>query len=146
MKYTKTNPLKVVTLCSGYDSQCLALERLKRGNPEFDYELIAWSEIEFHVERRLGCMACPLASRKQRVAEFKKRPKFVLTWLKAGQKFRDTHPHVKSVSRFADVYEWFYFCLFEDYIQDHEQANNSLFGKPDYKQLLEDFFKIDLTI
>lgn len=46
MKYTKNNPLRVVTLCSGYDSQCLALERLKRDNPEFDYELIAWSEID----------------------------------------------------------------------------------------------------
>lgn len=46
MKYTKDNPLKVVTLCSGYDSQCLALERLKRDNPQFDYELIAWSEID----------------------------------------------------------------------------------------------------
>lgn len=38
--------LKVVTLCSGYDSQCLALERLKRDYPEFDYELIAWSEFD----------------------------------------------------------------------------------------------------
>ena len=46
MKYTKENPLRVVTLCSGYDSQCLALERLKRNYPEFDYELIAWSEFD----------------------------------------------------------------------------------------------------
>ena len=46
MKYTKDNPLRVVTLCSGYDSQCLALERLKRNYPEFDYELIAWSEFD----------------------------------------------------------------------------------------------------
>ena len=46
MKYNKQNPLRVVTLCSGYDSQCLALERLKRNNPEFDYELIAWAEFD----------------------------------------------------------------------------------------------------
>lgn len=38
--------LKVVTLCSGYDSQCLAFERLKRDYPEFDYELVAWSEFD----------------------------------------------------------------------------------------------------
>lgn len=38
--------LKVVTLCSGYDSQCLALERLKKDYPNFDYELIAWSEFD----------------------------------------------------------------------------------------------------
>ena len=46
MKYTKENPLKVVTLCSGYDSQCLALNRLKAVYPEFDYELVAWSEFD----------------------------------------------------------------------------------------------------
>lgn len=38
--------IKVVTLFSGYDSQCLALERLKRDYPNFDYELVAWSEID----------------------------------------------------------------------------------------------------
>lgn len=38
--------LKVVTLCSGYDSQCLALNRLKQNFSDFDYELIAWSEFD----------------------------------------------------------------------------------------------------
>ena len=46
MEYNHNNPLRVVTLCSGYDSQCLALERLKRNYPEFDYELIAWAEFD----------------------------------------------------------------------------------------------------
>lgn len=46
MEYTKQNPLKVATLCSGYDSQCLALERLKAVYTEFDYELVAWSEFD----------------------------------------------------------------------------------------------------
>lgn len=40
-KYSKANPLKVATLCSGYDSQCMALDR--NGIP---YELVAWSEID----------------------------------------------------------------------------------------------------
>lgn len=46
MVYTKQNPLKVATLCSGYDSQCLALERLKQNFPDFDYELVAWAEFD----------------------------------------------------------------------------------------------------
>ena len=46
MEYTKDNPLKVVTLCSGYDSQCLALRRIKQHYPEFEYELIAWAEVD----------------------------------------------------------------------------------------------------
>lgn len=40
--------LNVITLFSGYDSQCLALDRLKRHNPQFDYDLVAWSEIDPH--------------------------------------------------------------------------------------------------
>lgn len=46
MEYTKDNPLKVVTLCSGYDSQCLALNRIKQNYSEFAYELIAWAEVD----------------------------------------------------------------------------------------------------
>lgn len=46
MKYDKSHPLRVVTLCSGYDSQCLALKYLKDSHPEFEFDLVAWSEIE----------------------------------------------------------------------------------------------------
>lgn len=38
--------VRVFTAFSGYDSQCLALERLKRDFPKFDYELVGWSEID----------------------------------------------------------------------------------------------------
>ena len=38
--------IKVFTAFSGYDSQCLALERLKDYSNDFDYELIGWSEID----------------------------------------------------------------------------------------------------
>lgn len=38
--------IKVFTTFSGYDSQCLGLDRLKEYDPEFDYELVGWSEIE----------------------------------------------------------------------------------------------------
>lgn len=46
MKFNKDNPLRVITLFSGYDSQALACSRLKEIYPEFDYELVAWCEIE----------------------------------------------------------------------------------------------------
>lgn len=38
--------VKVFTAFSGYDSQCLALERLHRDYPDFEYELVGWSEID----------------------------------------------------------------------------------------------------
>ena len=40
-KYTKEKPLRVFTSFSGYDSQCMALDRI--GIP---YELVGWSEID----------------------------------------------------------------------------------------------------
>lgn len=38
--------IRVTTLFSGYDSQCLSLERLKDRIPGFDYELVNWCEID----------------------------------------------------------------------------------------------------
>ena len=38
--------LRVFTAFSGYDSQCIALDRLKRDFPNFDYELVGWAEID----------------------------------------------------------------------------------------------------
>ena len=40
-------------MCSGYDSQCLAMERLKRNFPDFDYELVFWSEFDPESKRPL---------------------------------------------------------------------------------------------
>ena len=38
--YNRERPLRVFTAFSGYDSQCLALERLKAKRDGFDYELV----------------------------------------------------------------------------------------------------------
>lgn len=38
--------LRVGTLCSGYDSQCMALDRIKAVYSQFDYELMFWCEID----------------------------------------------------------------------------------------------------
>lgn len=46
MEYTIQNPLRVFTAFSGYDSQCLALERLKDAYPDFSYDVVGWSEID----------------------------------------------------------------------------------------------------
>lgn len=38
--------IRVFTAFSGYDSQCLALDRLHETYPMFEYELVGWSEID----------------------------------------------------------------------------------------------------
>ena len=48
MQYNKDNPLKVFEAFAGYGSQSVALERLKRKHPGFDYKVVGISEIEMN--------------------------------------------------------------------------------------------------
>lgn len=97
-------------------------------------------------KRRLGCMGCPLASHKKRIEVFKMHPRWVKAWLLAGQKYRTNHPDTKTSQRYSSVYEWFYRDVFFESQADFEEFDNGLFGKPDYKALLEEYFGIDLTL
>lgn len=45
MQYNSNNPLTVIELFAGYGSQSMALARLKREYPPFDYKVLAISEI-----------------------------------------------------------------------------------------------------
>ena len=57
-KYTKDNPLKVVTLCSGYDSQLMAIRNL--GIP---YECVGCSEIDPYAIRAHNAVFPEIADR-----------------------------------------------------------------------------------
>lgn len=57
-KYTKENPLRVVTLCSGYDSQLMAIRNL--GIP---YECVGWSEIDPYAIRAHNAVFPEIADR-----------------------------------------------------------------------------------
>lgn len=48
-------PLRIVSICSGYDSQCMALERLLAQHPEArcHYDLTAWAEFDPESRRPL---------------------------------------------------------------------------------------------
>ena len=46
MIYNKDNPLRVFEAFGGYGSQSLALKRLKRDFPDFDYKVVGYSDIE----------------------------------------------------------------------------------------------------
>lgn len=46
MEYNKDNPLRVFEAFAGYGSQSLALQELKDSNPEFDFKVVGFSEIE----------------------------------------------------------------------------------------------------
>lgn len=98
----------------------------------------------FHVERRLGCMCCPLAYRKKRIAEFKRYPNMVKAYIRAGQQYRDTHPDAVFTKNYDNIYDAFVRFLFYENDRDFEQNNIGLFGKTDYKKCIENYFKIKL--
>jgi DNA (cytosine-5)-methyltransferase 1 len=49
----KKEPLRLTTLCSGYDSQAIAMDMLKERYPDFRWELKAWSEFDPESSRPL---------------------------------------------------------------------------------------------
>jgi len=49
----KKEPLRLVTLCSGYDSQAIAMDMLRERYPDFRWELKAWSEFDPESSRPL---------------------------------------------------------------------------------------------
>lgn len=101
---------------------------------------------QIDVSKRLGCMCCPLASRRKRIIEFQKYPKIAKAYLRAGQRFMDAHPDSKACQRYDNVYEWFTRDVFYSSDADWNKVSTGLFGKPDFKKFLEGKFGIDLTL
>lgn len=99
----------------------------------------------FHVERRLGCYACPLKSDRG-LAEFKANPRFLKVYLKAGKKWWDSHPNVATVRNFRTVYDLFVHNVFYDSYADFRRGVglDGLFEPIDCKKFLEEYFKIEL--
>lgn len=103
---------------------------------------------KFHVERRLGCLGCPLRADRG-LSDFKAYPKLVRCWLKAGKKwFEDPNRNLKSRDKFDNVYLIMVYHLFFDTYEDYRLGvQGGLFGGDiDCKAFLEDYFKIDLTL
>ena len=103
----------------------------------------------FHVERRLGCMCCPLAYRKKRLAEFEAHPRMVRFYIRYGLEYWRLHPDAIVREYFCDVYEQFVcdvFCKDVDDFRRRFRGGNDLFGVGDVdcKRYLEDCFSINL--
>lgn len=100
---------------------------------------------KFCVERRLGCIGCPMQS-DNGVADFVTYPKMLRQWIKAGKVWwnKEREAPLASVDKFGDIYALMAHNLFFDDYDSFQAANTSLFGNENWKQRLEDFFKIEL--
>lgn len=105
---------------------------------------------KFHVERRVGCMGCPLKTAKQMRDDFLQHPKLLKLWIKNAQIHIDTHPEISNSVKFNhDACELMLFKLFWDgknYDKFKSKMGGGIFGNEigNPKQYLEDYFKIDL--
>lgn len=76
---------------------------------------------EFHVERRLGCIGCPLQSESKRKDEFKRYPKMLKLWILNIQKYLDSHRNTKTYKTFGgNAYNWMFRQLFVDDIERYK--------------------------
>lgn len=102
---------------------------------------------KIHTDRRLGCMCCPLLSRKKRIESFKEHPNMLRLYIKGGQTYLATHPNSKIGKIFnGNVYDWLASQIFCDgERQFREQFGPTIFDKGiDTKQFLEQQFNIKL--
>ena len=99
------------------------------------------------ITRRVGCMCCPLAYYKKRLQQFKQWPGMVRAYIRCGNEYLKSHPQSKMAKQYSDVYEFFFANAFFDKYNDYTKAKlgGGMFSdKPDYKKLIEDYFKIEL--
>lgn len=105
------------------------------------------AEGNFHVERRLGCIGCPLASKKKRIEDFKKYPKMARFYIRGGQNFLDNHKDSKIHAYFKNAYEWFAFTLTCDSLEEFRMkfGDSNIFGEGvDCKEYLEEILHTTL--
>lgn len=141
----------------------------KKNHVEAIYPILDWSDedvVAFLVDRnikvhhlyyredgtidpkkRLGCMCCPLASRENRIEEFKKHPGMVKFYLRNLQKFFDTHPQCSAPRNHnGDIYANFVHDVFYPGSRDWEKVYGpNLFNEDiDFKAFIEQQFNITL--
>lgn len=82
----------------------------------------------FHVERRLGCIGCPLKSDNGR-GDYLKYPKMLKARIKAHQKYLETHPNSKTLEYFSNSYNATFFQMFCNNLEEYRlKMSTDLWG------------------
>lgn len=149
-------------------TECRILGHNKKNHVNAIYPILDWSdedELEFIKERgiklhplyyredgsiditkRLGCICCPLKYYKKRLQQFKKYPGMIKAYLRCGNEYLKSHSDSKVAKQYSNVYEYFvadtFFHNYKDYV--NAKSRNLFSDNPDYKKMIEDYFKIKL--
>ena len=85
----------------------------------------------FHVERRLGCLCCVLASNRKRIEQFQRYPNMLKAYAKYGKIYRDSHPDCRATKSHENIYAQIVHDLFYcDKQQEWKDLNSGLFPPP----------------
>ena len=101
---------------------------------------------KFRVERRLGCIGCPLSNQRERRERFKMYPKVLRRWINSLQEYYDLHPQVKSSILYdGNACNKMFYDLFCKNMQDYITKLEPCFdGSLDTKKFLEEYFEVEL--
>lgn len=103
-----------------------------------------------HIERRLGCIGCPLAKRGRRIEEYKQYPTLLRATIKALRVYRENHPNSACITKhgYRNEYEQMVRDIFYDNQDEYNIAvSGGLFGdteRVDCKAFLEKYFNVKL--
>lgn len=83
--------------------------------------------------KRLGCIGCPMAD-KQRVAQFKRWPKYEAMWRRGFQRMFDKYKGLpkkngqpRSMEKFNSAEEWFDWWMEKENVNDTDNADCQMF-------------------
>ena len=102
---------------------------------------------EFDVTKRLGCMGCPIQSRRKLIQEFKDNPKLLKAWIRAGQKRYKSEAYQNGGAKFKfkDAFEAMGYLLFCENMDEFKEKTYGMFGEFDWKEFLQKEFNIDMS-
>ena len=92
---------------------------------------------QFLVEKRLGCIGCPMATEWKRREQYRQYPRLLKAQIKAANKFFISHPNSKIHKYFNSIYDMFYRDLFYHSRTEYIADNEGLIFPRDAKAILE---------
>lgn len=97
----------------------------------------------FHIDRRVGCIGCPLAAGNG-VKDFKMFPWVFRARVKAYIRWWNNHPDSKTAKTFANPYDSIYSKLFCSNLDEFRTQTTGFFPHIEPKEFLENYFNIKL--
>lgn len=92
---------------------------------------------KFDVKKRLGCIGCPLAARRKKIEQYKDYPGILNKQLQS----LNVYLKIRTDKDFKNEYEFMFFTIFCDNLQQFYSYKNSLF-EFDFEKEIKNYFNI----